>query len=153
MNFNVACELDDGIVVIDPAKIEEINEKIMYAMDIYIDPEGVTEVVFDFPGEDWNSVYKRQTRKLLDFTDEGNMWIKLVKPGEHEFTMEQTASGDFEEMVSVTSGKLQVVLARELLQCIYFPELDMELLGEIELENGNYKIGSSEEGKILFYKE
>ena len=67
--------------------------------------------------------------------------------------MEQTASGDFEEMVSVTSGKLQVVLARELLQCIYFPELDMELLGEIELENGNYKIGSSEEGKILFYKE
>ncbi len=44
-----------------------------------------------------------------------------------------------------------MVLASELLQCIYFPELEMELLGEIELENGNYKIGY-EDGRIQYYK-
>ncbi|MCR5119834.1 MAG: hypothetical protein K6B44_09500 [Lachnospiraceae bacterium] len=151
MNFSVSCELDDGIVVIDPAMIDEIDEKIMYAMEIFLDPEGVTEIVFDFPGEEWKSVYNRQSRKLLSFMDEGKMWIKLVKPGDQEFTMEQVDSGDFEETVSVTSGKLYVVLASELLQCIYFPELEMELLGEVELENGNYKIGY-EDGRIQYYK-
>ena len=34
-------------------------------------------------------------------------------------------------------------MASELLQCLYYPELEMELLGEAELENGEYKIGSS----------
>ena len=39
-------------------------------------------------------------------------------------------------------------MAGELLQCLYYPDLEMETIGEHELENGSYRIGLHSDGII-----
>lgn len=132
--------MTDGIVIVDPYFLEQMNEDILNAMNIYLDPQGITELADDFPGEDWNDVYKRETAPLRAFADEGKLWIHLIEPCEKEFALQQSDCLKSSEKVLVESGKLGVVLASELLQCLYFPDLEMELLGEIETDNGCYNV-------------
>ena len=140
MKFEVQCDMTDGIVLVDPYFLEQMNDDILNAMNIYLDPQGITELADDFPGEDWNDVYKRETAPFKAFAEKGKLWIHLIEPCEKEFTLQQSDCLKSSEKVLVESGKLGVVLASELLQCLYYPELEMELLGEIETDNGCYNV-------------
>ena len=44
MKVYVQIDQNDAIVLIDRAMLGEIDEEIMYAMDIYLDPNGETEI-------------------------------------------------------------------------------------------------------------
>ena len=61
MKFDYLCDnLPDGIVLIDEAYLDELNEDMLYSFDIMLDREGRTELVYDFPGEDWITVWREK---------------------------------------------------------------------------------------------
>ena len=148
MKFEVQCDINDGIVLMDPAYFKDMNEDILNAMNIFLDPNDVTELVDDFPDEEWTEVYERETAPLKEFIESGKMWIYLMDPGEKEFVLEETDSDKLTGSINIESGKLIVVMAGELLQCLYYPDLEMETIGELELENGSYRIGLHADGMI-----
>ncbi len=51
MKVHVQSDLIDGFVLADPAVFEKMDENILRAMDIYLDKNGESELVYDFPGE------------------------------------------------------------------------------------------------------
>ena len=53
LNFEYS---DDGLVFIDKAYLTEWNDDLLYEMDILLDPHGKTELICDFPNEDWDTV-------------------------------------------------------------------------------------------------
>ena len=148
MQFEVQCDMNDCIVIMDPCFVKDMNEDILNAMNIFLDPDGETELADDFPGEDWNDVYKRETAPFRAFIDSGKLWIRLLPPCEKSFVLKEADDDKLTEKLMIASGRVVAVMASELLQCLYYPELEMELLGETELENGEYKIGSSADGMI-----
>lgn len=46
----------DGLVFIDKSYLAELNDDMLYALDILLDPFGKTELVFGFPNETWEVV-------------------------------------------------------------------------------------------------
>ena len=152
MQINVQSEWPEGVVLIDPAFFEKMDENILRAMDIYIDKDGESELVYDFPGEDWKTVYERETKPFRSFAENGGLWINLLSEKEMVFSIEQSETITSDEYINVISGKIIVVLARELLQCLFYPELEMEIFGSIELPNGKYSVGYSANGMIAYRK-
>ena len=71
----------------------------------------------------------------LSFVKNGGLWIKLLSEKDMFFSIEQSDAIDSNECMDVISGKIIIVLARELLQCLFYPELEMEILGSIEVTN------------------
>ncbi|MBE6047961.1 MAG: hypothetical protein E7213_06100 [Clostridium sp.] len=67
MNFNFECDETDGLVLIDESFLNEINEEILYSLDIFLDRYGKSELIYDFPDEDWNSVRQRESKRLKEF--------------------------------------------------------------------------------------
>lgn len=62
MKFTLECDEMDGLVFIDKSHLAELNSDILYSMDILLDPFGETELTFDFPNEDWKTVWNRETK-------------------------------------------------------------------------------------------
>lgn len=46
----------DGFVLIDKYYLSELDDCMLYAMDILLDPLGKSELIFDFPNDSWNDV-------------------------------------------------------------------------------------------------
>ena len=63
----------DALVIIDPERFKEMDEEFLYAFDIFLDKEGESELVCDFPGEDWKEVWDRETAVVQDFIEKSNM--------------------------------------------------------------------------------
>jgi hypothetical protein len=152
MQIHAQSEWPEGVVLIDPAFFEKMDENILRAMDIFIDKDGESELVYDFPEEDWKTVYERETKPFISFVENGGLWIKLLSEKDMVFTIEQSKTITSNEYINVISGKIIVVLARELLQCLFYPELEMEIFGSIDLTNGKYSIGYSVNGTITYRK-
>ncbi len=150
MKVHVQSDLIDGIVLADPAVFEKMDENILRAMDIYLDKNGESELVYDFPGEDWETVYVRESRPFVSFVKSGGLWIKLLSDVEMDLAIEQAEKVDSKDYITVTSGRIIIVLAGELLQCLFYPDLEMEVLGSLELPNGEYRISYVEE-EIINY--
>lgn len=152
MEVHVQSDMTDGIVLLDPAFFKKTDENILRAMDIFLDKNGESELIYDFPDEEWEKVYVRESKPFVELVEAGEIWIKLFSNIDVVLSVEQTDTLDTKEYVTVISGKMIIVLASELLQCLYYPELDMEILGSLELPNGQYRIAYSTDGAIKYSK-
>ena len=152
MEVHVQSDMTDGIVLLDPAFFKKTDENILRAMDIFLDKNGESELIYDFPDEEWEKVYVRESKPFVELVEAGEIWIKLFSNTDMVLSIEQTDTLDTKEYVTVISGKMIIVLASELLQCLYYPELDIEILGSLELPNGQYRIAYSTDGAIKYSK-
>lgn len=59
---------------------------------------------------------------------------------------------DADMFLNVPSGKLVLVSASELIQCISYPKLEMEKILEINVEKGTYAVKNEGIKKISCYK-
>lgn len=100
MKFDYLCDnMPDGLVLIDESYFDELNEDILYSFEILLDPEGRTELIYDFDGEDWRTVWERESVLIKEFCNAG-----------------------------------------ELIQCLLYPDLEMEKVLEINVDAENYSV-------------
>lgn len=139
MNIEYEISFIDALVIIDPERFQEIDEEFLYAFDIFLDIDGESELVYDFPGEDWNEVWNRETSCVRDFIANNKMIVWKIQKGDY------TANLNKVNYHLVDGAKLEIindnaiiVSASELIQGLLYPELNMEIIAEIPLEKGTY---------------
>lgn len=141
MKFNFESDVPDGLVLIDEEYLKELNNEIMYGLDIFLDLEGKTELIYDFPDEKWEEVRSRETAMLRKFCNSGKMIVYLCNQDMEDCTINfKNLNCDSETFLDIKSGKLILVNAGELIQCISYPELEMEKILEVNVEQGTYAV-------------
>lgn len=144
MKFHIECDECDGLILLDKNNLEKLNDEILYEMDILLDFSGKTELVYDFPNEKWQDVRKRESKHIKNFCNNGEMIIWLLdgcdKECEIQFVEEIKETSKW---LHITSGKILAVTASELIQCISYPELEMEKIFEIDVQNGWYAVSAA----------
>lgn len=154
MEYIFKCDDMDGLVLIDEYYLDKFNEEILYSFDIFLDPYGKSELVYDFPDEEWKNVYNRESKKFLEFCNSGKMIVFLVDKNEYngdiQFSSELFATNTF---LDIKSGKLILVNAGELIQCVSYPDLEMEKVLEIDnVEVGTYAVTNNDICNIVCRK-
>lgn len=154
MKFNYNCNEIDGLVLIDEKYLDEINEELLYALDIFLDRYGKSELIYDFPDEEWAVVRARETEGLKSFCNEGKMILFLLDNEELECEILCGSEEiDTDMYLDVASGKIILVNASELIQCLAYPDLVMESILEInDMEKGLYAIKNDSIRKIYYKK-
>ncbi|MBD5135374.1 MAG: hypothetical protein HDT39_05345 [Lachnospiraceae bacterium] len=154
MKFILECDEMDGLIFIDKSYLAELNSDMLYAMDILLDPFGKSELVFDFPNETWETVRPRETKRIREFCGQGKMIIWLFDGTEKECKIEKSNEiTDSPKWLHIPTGKLLAVTASELIQCLSYPELEMEKIFELEVEDGWYAIWNKGIDKIMYCKK
>jgi len=149
MRFDICCDDRDGIVIIDKAYLDELNDELLYEFDILLDPKGESELVYDFDDK-WEDVWNNKTQGIRDFCNKGKLCLWLLNQLNEEWSMVEDENLQISRRgIDVTSGHIIVVLASELVQCLMYPELEMETLAELELKKGWYNL--SKEGRVIRY--
>lgn len=153
MKFNYEHDDPDGLVLIDEYYYNEFNSDILYSFEIYLDYKGRTELIFDFPGEKWEVVRARESAAFKDFCNSGKMIVLLANKSIENCEIDfMDGECDADMFLNVPSGKLVLVNANELIQCIAYPELEMEKILEINVEKGTYAVKNDGIKKISCYK-
>lgn len=142
MKFNYICDVTDGLVLIDKEYLKELNDKLLIELDILLDRYGKSELVYDFPNEKWEDVQKRETRWIVEFCNSGKMVIFLHYKNEKDCEINFSDSqNNSQTMIDIRSGKLIVVNASELIQCLAYPKFEIEPFLEIDnIDVGLYAI-------------
>ena len=138
MKYTLDCGMLDGLVFIDESYLAELNDAdLLYAMDILLDSSGTSELICDFPNEDWDIVRQRETERIREFCGQGKMivWLLDCVVKECELT-KSTKVTDPCKWLHLPAGKLLAVTASELIQCLAYPKLEMEKVFELSLEPG-----------------
>lgn len=154
MKFTLICEQMDGLVLIDKGFFSQIECELLYAMDILLDPHGKSELIFDFPDEEWDVVRAREIKPVTEFCNDGKMiiWLSDSMERECEFVHGDVAA-DSCKWLYMPTGKLVAVTASELIQCLACPELEMEIFFELDLEEGWYAIWNEGMDRIMYCKK
>lgn len=121
----------EALILIDPAFLPELSDQILYELDILLDPQGKTELVYDFPEEKWEIVWKRETKEIRKFCEEGKMVIFFLDEDGREVDILGIS-----KVIEVQSGRVILVEADELISCLAYPELEMEVIWETKVEEG-----------------
>ena len=154
MKFTLECDMLDGLILIDESYLSELNDDLLYAMDILLDSSGTSELIYDFPDEPWDTVRQRETKQIRKFCEQGKMiiWLldNVVKECEIEESNEMTDSCKW---LHLPTGKLIAVTASELIQCLPYPELEMEKVFELSVEGGWYAIQNEGINRIMYCRE
>ena len=80
MKYTLDCDMQDGLVFIDESYLSELNDdELLYEMDILLDSSGQSELIFDFPDEDWDIVRQRETERIREFCGQGKMIVWLLE--------------------------------------------------------------------------
>ena len=142
MRFSYVCDDMDGLILIDKKYLDELDDVLLSELDILIDRYGKSELVYDFPDEKWEDVWRRETKEIIEFCNSGKMVIFLHYEDEEDceinFSDFQNGSNT---LIDIKSGELILVNASELIQCLAYPNLEMETLVEIDnIEAGMYLI-------------
>lgn len=140
MRFDYICDnMPDGLVLMDEEYFDELDEDMLYSFEILLDQQGETELTYDFAGEDWLTVRERESKLINDFCNAGKMFVAL---GDKDIENCQIEFVDYCDgtCISVPSGKLVVVNAGELIQCLLYPDLEMEKVLELNVDTGNYSV-------------
>lgn len=150
MKFIVEYDGFDGLVLMDESYLKEMNSELLYSMDILLDYYGKTELIYDFPEENWEIVRERESKAIKSFCNLGRMIVYLLSncDKEYEFQMVDELIGDL-KWLNIPTGKLVAVTAGELIQCVLYPELEMEKVFEVEVKKGWYAISVNKAGEIL----
>ena len=153
MDFELDCDEQEGLVFIDETNLKELNSDLLYEMDILLDVSGQTELTFDFPDEKWEKVWKRETRAIREFCNSGKMLVWLLNNKNANCKIELTNTEDkLPKRLHLPSGKLLVITAGELIECLSYPELEMETLLESDIDAGWYAVSSGSIKHITFCK-
>lgn len=153
MKFNYKHDGLDGLVLIDEYYFNELNGDILYSFDIFIDSKGITELIYDFPDEKWEVVRARESIVFKDFCNSGKMIVLLANKSVENCEIDFIdGECDADMFLNVPSGKLVLANASELIQCISYPELEMEKILEINVEKGTYAVKNEGIKKISCYK-
>jgi len=140
MRFDYICDnMPDGLVLMDEEYFDELDEDMLYSFEILLDQQGETELTYDFAGEDWLTVRERESKLINDFCNAGKMFVAL---GDKDIENCQIEFVDHCEgtCISAPSGKLVMVNAGELIQCLLYPDLEMEKVLELNVDVGNYSV-------------
>ncbi|EOS34772.1 hypothetical protein C804_01299 [Lachnospiraceae bacterium A4] len=157
MKFQVDRESVDGLVLIDRGSMKELDDELLYAFDILLDRSGKTELIYDFPDEDWHTVWVRETEALRKFCNSGKMIVWLFD----EKLKFETIDGVFQtddalaasdKWLYAPTGNLLAVTASELIQCLSYPELEMEEVFTVSVPKGWYAISDSGIEEIKYCK-
>ncbi|MBR1443507.1 MAG: hypothetical protein IJ583_08240 [Firmicutes bacterium] len=154
MKFDVEFDETDALVLLDEEILSELNSDLMYALDILLDHKGTSELIYDFPNENWNAVRCRKTEILKKFCDSGKMIIWLSEQGEKNFEIKNVLNVDnTNNYLNAQTGTIICVSASELIQCIEYPELEMEKLFEIKTDVGWYAFKLDDPQILYSYQE
>ncbi|MBR3824735.1 MAG: hypothetical protein IKJ39_06005 [Lachnospiraceae bacterium] len=140
MRFDYICDnMPDGLVLMDEEYFDELDEDMLYSFEILLDQLGETELTYDFAGEDWLTVRERESKLINDFCNAGKMFVAL---GDKDIENCQIEFVDHCEgtCISAPSGKLVMVNAGELIQCLLYPDLEMGKVLELNVDVGNYSV-------------
>ena len=142
MKFSYKCDGMDGLVLIDKKYLGEIDENLLDELDIFLDRYGKSELIYDFPNEKWEDVRERETKKIIKFCNSGKMVIFLFNGDEDDCEINvSNIQNDSQTYIEIESGKLILVNASELVQCLAYPELEMEKNLEIDhIDKGIYSV-------------
>lgn len=139
----------DGLVLIDESFLEEMNDELLYSMEILLDVSGKSELVYDFPEEKWEVVRERESKLIKDFCNSGKMIVCLLSNDKKECEFQVVDEIlEASKWLYLPTGKLLAVNASELIQCVLYPELEMEKIFELEVERGWYAISMENIEKI-----
>ncbi len=154
MKYLLRCDIMDGLVFIDESYLSELNDDLLYEMDILLDLSGTSELICDFPNEDWDIVRQRETKQIREFCEQGKMIVWLLNSVTKECEiLKSNEITDSCKWLHLPTGKLLAVTASELIQCFSYPELEMEKVFELSLEEGWYAIQNEEVNKIMYCKK
>ncbi len=154
MKFILECDRMDGLVFIDKSYLSELDPEILYAMDILLDIHGDSELICDFPNEAWEDVRLRETKVVREFCESGKMIVWLLDGVEQECSIEKSDElAEIPKWLHVPTGELLAVTASELIQCISYPELEMEKVFESTVEAGWYAIWNEGIDKIMYCRK
>ena len=93
----------------------------------------------------------RETKLIKEFCEKGNMIVWLYSGVTCEGNIEKRREiPELSEILYLPSGTLLAVTASELIQCLFYPELEMEEIFEMELEAGRYAIWTEGIGNIRY---
>lgn len=153
MKFNYEHSDPDGLALIDEYYFNEFNDDILYSFEVFLDSKGRTELIFDFPDEKWEVVRARESVSIKDFCNSGKMIVLLANKSIENCEIDfMDGECDADMFLNVPSGKLVLVSASELIQCISYPKLEMEKILEINVEKGIYAVKNEGIKKISCYK-
>lgn len=145
MNFILDCDIMDGLVLIDKSRLKELDFDLLCSFEILLDEFGKSELIYDFPGEEWETVRARETKLIKEFCEKGNMIVWLYSGVTCEGNIEMRREiPELSEILYLPSGTLLAVTASELIQCLFYPELEMEEIFEMELEEDVMRYGQKE---------
>lgn len=148
MKFCFECDEIDALVLIDESYLGEIDNDILYSFDIFLDRDGHTELIYDFPDEKWEVVRERESIKIKDFCNSGKMLVLLTDTDLVDWEMSFSSENyETDKFLLIPSGRLILVNASELIQCLAYPDLEMDKIAEINVEKGEYAIMN--EGKRI----
>ena len=155
MKFTLDCDILDGLVFIDESYLSELNDAdLLYAMDILLDSSGTSELICDFPNENWDIVRQRETERIREFCGQGKMIVWLLDCVVKECELTKSAEvTDPCKWLHLPAGKLLAVTASELIQCLAYPKLEMEKVFELSLEPGWYAIQNKGIDNIMYCKK
>ena len=154
MKFTLECDMLDGLILIDESYLSELNDDLLYAMDILLDSSGTTELIFDFPNESWDIVRQRETKQIREFCGQGKMIVWLLNHVAKECEIEKSNEiTDPCKWLHLPTGKLLAITASELIQGLSYPELEMEKVFELSVEGGWYAIQNEGIDKIMYCRK
>ncbi len=154
MKFELVCEKMDGLVLIDKGCLKELDSLLLYTMDILLDSLGNSELVYDFPNEKWENVRLRETKPIREFCNSGKMIVWLLNDVEQECVIEyESEISNAVKWLHIPTGRLLAITASELIQCLSYPELDMNTIFELEVDAGWYAISNKHIDKIIYSKK
>lgn len=85
MRFTYECDGMDGLIMVDKQYLEEIDETLLYELDIFLDRYGKSELVYDFPDEKWEDVREREKKDLIELFKIKNSNIPLGDSGQSKW--------------------------------------------------------------------
>ena len=144
INFELECDGDGGITLIDPSKLERLTKETAALLTIVIDVMGETELTMDYPNEEWSVVWNRELKKLQEICSGGLMFTGLLKDDEYKvsvvFDLNSQVAGSSSGFIEVTGNKIIAVETGELIQNLLYPKLSLDILMEQDVTPGKYLV-------------
>lgn len=108
--FRVDCEIDGGLLVGDRQVLSDLSDEDLFSLMVAVDEQGQTDLAFDYPGESWPDVYRRETDRLRQRCAAGELLFLNLGAGRFWCRVEDGAPG--KEPVGmpavITTGGLQL---------------------------------------------
>src|SRR5262249_17764764 len=117
MIHEVQCELDGGLIVADRDKLHGGDWNLLEEFTVALDVQGKSDVVYDFPGEDWKTVWRRETAGRVERCNRGELATLILREGAffvnvdvggQEPVEDRAGGAEFRCGISVPSGQLVI---------------------------------------------